>query len=292
MKSAYKSSGAIFEQVSKMHSPGMYEQLKAVKPGEITVVRGTYDHIELLMDTLKVNYQLIEPEEMGSKDLGRVALVNCRTYGNGKSVDAARKFVSGGGRLVTTDWALSLVTHAFPDRLAKTSTETSDDVVEVQCASNVGSKLLGLHYSQCHPKWWLEGSSHIYTIKKDVVSIITSPEMKTKYGQPYVAVGFNEGDGDVYHFISHLELQRTHLRTEADKGGLEDFLAKMDAKKTTVMEDCSVAELEAAFSTLNTLAYLCLPGPLLDKEIKPMLTEGPSKTCHSGKSVLLSKAKK
>ena len=153
-------------------------------------------------------------------------------------------------------------------------------------------KLLGLHYSQCHPKWWLEGSSHIYTIKKDVVSIITSPEMKTKYGQPYVAVGFNEGDGDVYHFISHLELQRTHLRTEADKGGLEDFLAKMDAKKTTVMEDCSVAELEAAFSTLNTLAYLCLPGPLLDKEIKPMLTEGPSKTCHSGKSVLLSKAKK
>ena len=103
--------------------------------------------------------------------------------------------------------------------------------------------------------------------------------------------GFNEGDGDVYHFISHLELQRTHLRTEADKGGLEDFRAKMDAKKTTVMEDCSVAESKPRSSTPNTLAYLCLPGPLLDKEIKPMLTEGFPKTCHSGKSVLLSKAK-
>ena len=146
MKSAYKSSGAIFEQVSKMHSPGCTNNSRQGNLGDHRGQRNLGPHRAADGHTegeLSANRARRDGEQ---KDLGRVALVNCRTYGNGKSVDAARKFVSGGGRLVTTDWALSLVTHAFPDRLAKTSTETSDDVVEVQCASNVGSKLLGPHY--------------------------------------------------------------------------------------------------------------------------------------------------
>ncbi len=288
LKSAYKSSGAVFEQVSKLQSPGLYERLKAIEPGEIVVVKGQYDHIEKLVDTLKVPYKLIGQGDFEESGRGRVMFVNCATYSGANKRVA--DFVEKGGRLITTDWSLGLITATFSGYLHKTK-ETTEDVVEVQCDSPLAKKLLGLHYAQCHPKWWLEGSSHIYSIKKEVTPIITSAEMKTKYGQPFVAVGFNYGNGDVFHFISHLELQRTHLRTKEDEGGLDDFLAKMNAERTSLMEEANVGELEAAYSTLNTLAHLCISSPLLEKEIQPLLAAVPPAT-HTGKSILVKSTKK
>jgi hypothetical protein len=275
MSKAYNTSMKIFEQVSVRNQPGLIEQLQAISPGEIVVVKGTYDHIETILDTMKVPYDYIQPGEMATHNGGRVMFINCRTYGEGKSPQAAKDFVEAGGRMVTTDWAVSLLTHAFPKRLHKTM-ETGDDVVEIQCSTDIARRLVGLNYAQCHPKWWLEGSSHIYDIGNGVVPLITSAEMEDRYGKPYVMVGFAEGKGEVFHFISHLELQRTHLRSKADKEGLEGFLKKMDATKTGDMEDAKVAELEAAYSTINTLAHLCVPQPILNT---------------GGKSVLVGKSK-
>lgn len=267
---AYDTSMKVFEQVSMKASPKMYEQLRAIGPGEIAVVRGTYDHIETLLDTMKVPYDLIEPEQIPARNGGHVMFVNCRTYGNEKAVGGARRFVDEGGRLVTTDWAISLVTRAFPGKLKKTK-DTIDDVVEIECPTDLARRFVGLNYAQCHPKWWLEGSSHIFDIGQGVVPVITSDEMEQKYGKPYVAVGFAHGKGEVFHFISHLELQRTHLRSKTDKEDLSVFLKKMGATKTADMEDATVAELEAAYSTLNTLAHLCAPHPILNTDGKSVL---------------------
>jgi hypothetical protein len=270
MKGAYETSGKIFEQVSKKFQPGLYEQLKAINPGELVVVQGQYDHIETLLDTLKVAYELIAPEAMATHNGGRVLFVNCKDYRAGVPVKALQGFVRDGGRLVTTDWALGLVAKTFPQRLHKTA-QTVDDVVEVQCADDIGARFLGLNYAQCHPKWWLETSSHIYRADASVQPLIVSEEMRAKYGQPFVAVGFNEGEGEVFHFISHLELQRTHLRTKEDEAGLGVFLKKMQVEPTSEMEEATVAELEAAYSTLNTLAYLSLPNPILTAPMKSVI---------------------
>ena len=97
--------------------------------------------------------------------------------------------------------------------------------------------------------------------------------MEEKYGTPHIASGFTHGKGEAIHFISHLELQRTHLRTKGDSAGLETFLEKMKISKTADMEDAKVAELEAAYSTLNTLAYLCMPFPLLKQSMKSVTLE-------------------
>lgn len=271
MGSAYKTTGAIFEQVSVRQSPGMMEELRAIQPGEIAVVKGTYDHIEKLMDTLKVPYALIEPEAMATHNGSRVMLVNCKEYGSSGPRKAIQDFVSDGGRLVTTDWSLSLVSHAFPGKLSKVK-HTVDDVVEIQCPTDIARRWTGQNYAQCSPKWWLEESSHVYDVGQGVVPIITSDEMNDKYGKPYVAVGFTHGRGEVFHFISHLELQRTKHKTEADSAGLDTYLAKMGAAKTDEMEDAKVAELESAFSTLNTLAYLCLRAPILGGSGKSVLS--------------------
>jgi hypothetical protein len=195
-------------------------------------------------------------------------LVNCKEYGNSGPRKAVEQFVEEGGRLVTTDWALSLVSHAFPGRLSKMPKQTIDDVVEIQCPTDIARKWTGQNYAQCSPKWWLEGSSHVYDIGQGVVPLITSSEMGEKYGKPYVASAFTHGKGEVVHFISHLELQRTHLRSKADEAGLDAYLKKMGASRTAEMEDAKVAELEAAFSTLNTLAYLCINAPVLGTGMK------------------------
>jgi len=273
MKSAYITSGKIFEQVSKLHNPGLLDHLRDGNPRDIVVVSGTYDHVEKLLDTIKVPYTAIDSSQIASYNGGRVMLVNCKSYGDvegpisQKLKDGVASFVKEGGRLVTTDWALGLVQKTFPGKLKK-KTETSDDVVEVQAHTDIARRFMGLNYAQCHPKWWLEGSSHIYDIGQGVVPIITSDEMNEKYGQPYVAVGFAEGKGEVFHFISHMELQRTKLATKEDKGSLDDFLKKMKVSKTADMEDAKVAELEAAFSSLNTLAHLCSRVPILNSSMK------------------------
>ena len=279
LEKAYKSSGAIFEQASKLYSQGMYDRLKAIKPGEIVVVEGSYDHIQELMKVLKVPFDYITPTKISTHNGGRVMLVNCRTYEGGpesKAAEAVLEMVREGGRLVTTDWAVSLVGQAFPGKV-KTVGKTTDDVVEVQCLTPLSRKLIGMNYAQCHPQWWLEGSSDVYSIGQGVEAIVTSKEMEKKYGQPYVMSGFQEGKGEVFHFISHLELQRTKQKPKGTEKGLDAFLEKMGVPKTDDMEDLddsSVAELEAAFSTLSTLAYMCLPGPLLKVETKSTLFTG------------------
>lgn len=274
MKKAYETTGKIFNTVSIRNQPLMYEQLRAIGPGEIVVVRGTYDHIEKLLDTIKVPYDIIDSEDIASHNGGRVMLVNCKSYDTGVPTKAIQTFVTEGGRLVTTDWSLSLASKSFPGRLKKTG-QSSDEVVEVQPSTDMARKFLGLNYAQCHPQWWLEGSSHFYNIEenKGVVPLIVSEEMKEKHNTPYVAVGFAEGKGEVIHFISHLELQRSRQKTKADAGSLDDFLKKMKIEKTDELEDAKVADLEAAFSTLNMLAYLCIPMPIVNYSTNSVMTQ-------------------
>lgn len=264
MTSAYASSGKIFEQVSMKANPGLIEMLKAVTPSDILVVRGQYDHIEKLLDTLHVPYTMINREEIEKQNGGRVMFVNCMDYSYGAPVKAVQNFVEGGGRLVTTDWAVGLLSKAFPGKLNKTA-DTIDDVVEVKAENDIARRFMGMNYAQCHPKWWLESGSHIYKAGEGVTTLFSSEEMKDKYGQSPVAIAFPYGAGEVFHFISHLELQRTKQKTKSDKGTLDDFLKKMDAVKTDDMDaSLSVAELEAAYSTLNTLANLCAPLPIIN----------------------------
>lgn len=271
MKKAYTTSAEIFHQVTRRNAPDLADQLENIQENEIIVIPGAHDHVEKILESLQIPYTVGSLDNLNKYNGAHVAFVNCSRYTSGR--DTVEKFVNSGGRLVTTDWALGLASSTFPDKLEKIRT-TPDDVVEVQCHHPIAQRLIGMNYVQCHPKWWLEGSSDVYNINEGVVPIITSKELNEKYGSPYVAVGFTHGKGEVLHFISHFELQRTHQRTESDKGNLEDFLTKMKANKTVTMENANMAELEAAYSTLNTVAQLCSKSPLLNYGTKSVLKKG------------------
>lgn len=278
-KKTYQTTGKIFEQASKLYQPGLLNELQSIEPGEIVVVEGQYDHVEVLLKTLKVPYEQIGIPDMGSHNSGRVMFANCATYGNvSKDVkESVETFIADGGRLVSTDWSIGLVTGVFPKKLNRTA-KTNDDVVEIECPTDIARRFIGMNYAQCKPQWWLEGSSDVYDIGEGVTPIITSEEMEQKYGKPYVAVGFPHGKGEVLHFISHLELQRTRQKTKEQSGNLEDFLKKMKIEKTAEMDDATVAELEAAYSTLSTVAYLCLRTPVLNSGGKSVYFAGSKKT--------------
>ncbi len=286
MKSAYASSGKIFEQASKLYSPGLYEQLHDVKQGELVVIPGTYDHIEKLLDTLKVPYETKSLAQAPKVNGAKVLFINCKSYEHiaDKTKKELQDFVSVGGRMVTTDWSLGLVNQVFEKKLIHTK-QTTDDVVEIQCGTDIARRLIGMNYAQCHPKWWLEGSSYVFEAGQGVIPLIESKEMKMKYGSSCVAAGFSYGEGEAIHFISHLELQRTRADSKADKEGLEEFLKKMGVSGSADLEDATVAELEAAYSSLNTLAYLCIPQPILPTEMKSVTSE--IKNIGSMKSVKL-----
>ncbi|MDO8685417.1 MAG: hypothetical protein Q7J78_01960, partial [Clostridiales bacterium] len=121
MKGAYATSGQIFKQVTMRTQPNLMGQLEGIEKGELVVVRGQHDHVEKLLDTLHLPYTMIEPDQIPSHQGGRVMIVNCARYAPApKKEEALRMFVEEGGRLVTTDWAVELVSRAFPGTLKKT----------------------------------------------------------------------------------------------------------------------------------------------------------------------------
>ncbi len=283
---AYNTSGKIFTAVSQRYQPQLADQIRAIEEGDVTVVRGTYDHIEKLLDKIKVPYATINSEEITPSLQTKVLFVNCKEYSSAPEtqVVATKKYVENGGRLVSTDWALSLVERAFPGTITKTNSTGGNESVEVEALSMVGQTLIGLNYAQCHPQWFLESGSYVYTHGKNVTPIITSDAMNERYGSPNIAVGFRAGSGEVIHFISHLEAQQTKLKHKSDKEGLDEFLSKMKVEKTDDMEEAKLAELEAAYSTLNTVAHLCVRTPLLGSgDFKSVMAAGSSIAAAGGK---------
>ena len=274
---AYQTSGEIWEQASKLYKPSMLEEIRGIETGEIVVVAGVHDHVERLLDTLKIPYDTIASDNIPTHNGGRVFFANCKRYStSNKMQEATRELVSSGGRLVTTDWALDLVSQSFPGKYTKTGS-SPDAVVEIDCITPISRELIGMNSAQCRPQWWLEASSDIYSIGKGVTPIITSREMESRFGQAYVMSGFQHGEGEAIHFISHLELQRTRQKGKSAQGSLDDFLAKMQIERTDDMDDMGIAELEAAYSTLNTVAYLCLRGPVLERSSNSVMA-----TTHVG----------
>ena len=102
----------------------------------------------------------------------------------------ADNFVSRGGLLLTTDWALSNVIEAgFPGTIRKGPKESHDDVVGVipveGCTDEVTQCFGG---EESAPVWWLETSSYMVEIvDPEVVEVLVySDEMQSKYGSPIV----------------------------------------------------------------------------------------------------------
>ena len=172
----------IIEQVWERIRPYELPALREMPSERILVIRGSYDHIEKILDNAKVPYALLNefPNKEDIYQGGRfhhsnVIFVNCDANYHGNlgeknltrdNKKAMQEFVARGGRMVTTDWAQSVVRYLFGKIRAKENI-TEDEVVKVKFSSDVGRKLSGIVYGNAKPNWWLEGSSDMIRYSQD-----------------------------------------------------------------------------------------------------------------------------
>ncbi len=219
---AYRAGARISRDRMKKDDPRAAEALARSGDGDILVVGGVYDHVELVLDALELEYTMVTPESLLRRKLdpGSLLVVNCPGNLPVRALPRVRRFVERGGSLFTTDWALrNVIEPAFPGVLAYNERPTADDVVRVEICDHDNPFLDGVLDAGDEPVWWLEGSSYpIRVLDRDKVQVLLrSKELGKKYGEQPVAVTFAWGKGEVFHMISHYFLQRTELRTSRQK---------------------------------------------------------------------------
>ena len=265
MKQAYKASSKILEKRMQKERPADLEILRKVDDSSIIIVAGVYDKIELVLDLINVPYVLIQPSDFNQIRLRpeQILIINCPgeiTQGLNK----IETFVRQGGFLFTTDWALlNILEKIFPKLVRYNQRPTGDDCVSVEVVDKSNKFLEGLFQGGADPIWWLESSSYPIEIldHEKVKVLVTSREMKEKYGEAPIVITFEYGNGGtVLHMTSHYYLQRSELRTKRHKSTAKDYLvsemgfSKKEANEIEELEGLSLGEAENAYSTTQFIS--------------------------------------
>ena len=241
-----------------------------MKESDVIIVTGSYDHGQVIFELVGIPYSVVGPEDVAGLDLrdDQILFINCPGNIEGRGLEKIKSFVNNGGMLVTTDWALKNVLEPiFPNTVRYNGQATADDVVRIVFEPVDDAFLKGLLDPKDEPLWWLEGSSYPIEIldKEKIKVLVSSKEMKEKYGESPIVITFEEGEGKVYHMVSHLYLQRTETRTKrqamagtgyvAQKGMSLDDFAPEEAEEFSKVQ---VGEVEAAYTSARSIANMVL----------------------------------
>lgn len=234
--------------------------LEAVEASDVVVVRGAYDRVELVLDVLGMPYTPILASHLGQVRLRpeQLLVINCPGNLHGSHLGAVRGFVTAGGSLFTTDWALHhVLEQAFPGYVAFNRRPTRDEVVRIEVLDHSNPFLRGVADPGEDPLWWLEGSSYpIRVLDPSVRVLIRSGELGARYGEAAVAVLFRHGLGEVFHMISQYYLQRTELRDARHRSSAAEYAASKGIAPDAEMDGLTAGEVESATSSARLLANL------------------------------------
>lgn len=126
--------------------------LDDVKDSDIICVRGTFDHIHLVLEAINIPFAHIDPSALLRMQLKpeQTIYVNCPSTFPREAAMKLEKFVSEGGQLITTDWALHNVLEvAFPGTVKFSGNSSGDEVVSVEIVDKEDEVLKGesVHHS-------------------------------------------------------------------------------------------------------------------------------------------------
>ncbi|MGZ8631196.1 MAG: hypothetical protein ACXWZF_09560 [Actinomycetota bacterium] len=227
------------------------------------VVAGQYDHVEQVLGALEMPFTRVGRGQLSQVELRReqLLIVNCPGELREADVARVRDFVTIGGSLFTTDWALrNVVERAFPNTVAYNDRPTRDDVVPVEVLDHDNPFLRGVIDGRDEPQWWLEGSSYpIRVLDPDRVRVlISSRELGRRYGETPVAVLIPWGEGEVFHMISHYYLQRTEFRSARHTGKAGAYFAEkgmaVPSDLADDVDDLRVGDVESAAGSSRLVA--------------------------------------
>ena len=261
MSAAYNVSNQLVRERMERENPEDIKILDSVKESDIVCVRGTYDHIHLVLSAIGVPFAHISPDQLLRTELkpNQVVYVNCPSSFPRDAAVKLSAFVEAGGMLITTDWALKHVIEvAFPNTIKFNGNSTGDEVVSVEIVDTEDEVLKGFidQEKDAAPVWWLEGSSYPIKIldKKRVKVLLRSDDLKRRYKDDSVIVSFEWGKGMVYHMISHFYLQRSETRTQKQGTSASNYAKSQNMSQTTMsmFEDCD--KLGVNYGTVQSAA--------------------------------------
>ncbi|HLF69789.1 MAG TPA: hypothetical protein VI541_02400 [Actinomycetota bacterium] len=262
---AYRSGAKMARGRMETEAPLDAEALRRVVASDIVVVSGTYDHVESVLSALEMPFQLISADQLPSVVLRpeQLLVINCPGNLPPRAVGQVREFVTRGGSLFTTDWALRhVIEPAFPGFIEYNERPTADDVVRIEIRSKDNQFLRGVIDGSDDPQWWLEGSSYPIRVvdTENVEVLLVSKELADKYGESPVAVTFRFGKGEVFHMISHYYLQRTELRSERHNQSAMDYASEkgfiVASEDRADFESLPLGEVESAQSSARLFANI------------------------------------
>jgi len=246
MNLAYNAANFIVRDRIMNENPEDIAVLDSMNKSDIIVVRGTYDHIHLVLEAVGIPFMTVNPADLMRMELlpEQTIYVNCPSSFPADSAKKLEKFVKSGGQLITTDWALkNVIEVAFPNTIKFNGRSTGDEVVSIEIVAKDDEVLKGFidQEKDAAPVWWLECSSYpIQILDKKVKVLVRSDELKRKYGADPVIVSFEHGEGIVYHMLSHFYLQRSETRTQKHSMSSEAYV---EAQKISAPSKSRVAEV-------------------------------------------------
>ena len=252
MKEAYEIARFILQ---KELSQSDKDAIGSLGPEDVLVVPGKYDHMEEVLGLLGVPYTAGVPNAR-ARSSAKLILANCPGDVLEGHLRGVKLWVRHGGYLVTTDWAIRPLQEMFPRYIRWTGETTADTHVALDATDKAADSTTADQQTEEQPIWWLEGSSYPFRVTEDVEILLTSQELKQRYGSRLVAVRWTYGQGEVFHMISHLYLQRTELRsarstatfkeTAGTYGVTEDELSTLSDNLQTVTEGALKASLASS----------------------------------------------
>ncbi len=259
MKRANRLAGEILQRRMRRSRPTDMKLIRRAGAADVVVVSGGYDRVQDVLRAVKIKHVVIPPRLVAKVPLMslQTVMVNCPGRMSRAAEKRLGRFVRTGGFLVTTDWALSLVQRTFPRTIARGGRNTKDDVVAVQITKSAGGLVSQARAMKASPRWWLEGASYPIRVldPKRVKVLISSREMKRKYGHAPIAVAFRWHDGQVMHLTSHFYLQQSKLKTAAERARGSAFArsaglsgADLEALRRQGLDQVAAGSLNSAYA--------------------------------------------
>lgn len=260
MGQAIDLASRIVEARMKLKAPDDWKKVKEMTEEEIVVVRGAYDRVETILSLNGIKHRVVNPAGVaGLQPNPRgIMMINCPGNLPREAIAWVRDFVDKGGHLLTTDWAIrGTVQQAFPGYISHNGMKTRDECIDVEVPRRDIPETSLMLSASGNPHWWLFYSFPVKVDDPEKVSLlVTSEQMKERYGTNLVAASFRYGAGRVIHIAAHFFQNRSEIRSERHAGPATAFienelgvpLSKLDEETRNMAEASKVAPVENAYS--------------------------------------------
>jgi len=203
--------GRATDEVKRNLGDGLEKARAMLSRENIVVVQGAHDKIEAVLDGYEWPYVLLSREELLHRPIpkARILFINCSNKPppaqTAKLAEIVKRLLAKGCWVVTSDWSVEpYLTAAFPTYVQVVGTQRSQRDTTVAVEPVGDDRLLsGVFGRGAESSWWLEDSTTMVRIGDRATTLVTSEDMKQRYGSNVVALKFPYGEGLAVHLVGH-----------------------------------------------------------------------------------------